>query len=305
MGELDIVYADCGAALFLPLPRGAANAPYFRFRDAENMRAASMIQAAVTGERGPREYAAGSTMRGGETAESMRILTQAGWYRDERGNWENPGDWEVNPHLFPAGIREFTREVRAAGMRPGIWFEWENLSDDRKVFTELNDCLLRLDGHIVKRGNRCFLDFRQPKVRAHLRQKVIDFLRENEFGYMKVDYNENIGLGCDGAESPGEGLRAHIEAVLDFFAEIRRALPDLVLEICASGGMRHEPRFIRLAEIAYAFSLNCDARFSFSLPAAYEIKETFGLLSAEVRDSALTLTGQGEPFGGLVVLRKR
>lgn len=66
---------------------------------------------------------------------------------------------------------------------------------------------------------------------------------------MKVDYNENIGLGVDGAESCGEGLRGHIEGVIAFFEEIKRELPELVLEICSSGGMRHEPRFLRLADM--------------------------------------------------------
>lgn len=33
---------------------------------------------------------------------------------------------------------------------------------------------------------------------------------------MKIDYNETIGIGCDGAESPGEGLRKNMEASVSF-----------------------------------------------------------------------------------------
>ena len=35
-------------------------------------------------------------------------------------------------------------------------------------------------------------------------------LRDAGLGYIKVDYNETIGLGCDQADSPGEGLRQHL-----------------------------------------------------------------------------------------------
>lgn len=58
------------------------------------------------------------------------------------------------------------------------------------------------------------------------------------FSYLKVDYNGNIGIGCDGAESSGEGLRQQIEAVQDFFERIHNEIPDLVIENCASGGHR-------------------------------------------------------------------
>lgn len=78
---------------------------------------------------------------------------------------------------------------------------------------------------------------------------MIGTLKDNNIGYMKVDYNDNIGLGCDGAESYGSALQDHIEEVLSFFEEIKSELPELVLEICSSGGMRHEPRFLCLADI--------------------------------------------------------
>ena len=56
-----------------------------------------------------------------------------------------------------------------------------------------------------------------PWVQEYLSEKVIGLLRENGFGYLKVDYNDSIGMGCDGAESPGEGLRRKIAASQSFF----------------------------------------------------------------------------------------
>jgi alpha-galactosidase len=81
-------------------------------------------------------------------------------------------------------------------------------------------------------------------------EKVILFLRETGFGYIKVDYNETIGIGVDGAESLGEGLRQHIMCVQAFLREIREELPDVVIEVCASGGHRLDPSMLAVASMA-------------------------------------------------------
>ena len=99
-------------------------------------------------------------------------------------------------------------------------------------------------------------------MHEYLREKVISQLRDSGFGYIKVDYNETIGIGVDGAESLGEGLRQHILAVQEFFREMRRELPDLVIEICASGGHRLEPSMLALASMG-SFS---DAHESLEIP---------------------------------------
>ena len=104
-------------------------------------------------------------------------------------------------------------------------------------------------GRPLTSGVRRFWDFRQEWVQEHLAHKMIDLLRECGFGYLKIDYNETIGVGCDGAESLGEGLRSQIEAVQAFMARIRRELPDLVIENCSSGGQRNEPSMMALCSV--------------------------------------------------------
>jgi alpha-galactosidase len=58
---------------------------------------------------------------------------------------------------------------------------------------------------------------------------------------MKIDYNETIGIGCDGAESQGEGLRQNMQASYEFMEKVKAEVPDIILENCASGGHRLEP----------------------------------------------------------------
>ena len=191
------------------------------------------------------------------------LVIDAGWYRGENGNWDlNQGDWTPSPALFPDGIAATAKFIREQGLIPGLWFEFEVVGNQSKLFNQTVDHFLKRDGIPVLAGQRRFWDFRDPWVRDYLYKKVILFLRETGFGYIKVDYNETIGIGVDGAESLGEGLRLHIMCVQDFFREMRTELPDLVIEICASGGHRLEPAMLALASMA-SFS---DAHESQEIP---------------------------------------
>lgn len=159
------------------------------------------------------------------------------------------GDWNVNKEYYPEGLKAFADKVRSYGMIPGVWYEFEGVSEHSDVYRDHPDWLLTRDGKIINNGGRAFLDFRKEEVLNYLREKVIKNLVNCGIGYMKVDYNSNAGFGADGAESYGEAIRQHIDAVLAFFEEIKRSVPSLVLEICSSGGMRHEPRFVSLGDM--------------------------------------------------------
>jgi alpha-galactosidase len=121
----------------------------------------------------------------------------------------------------------------------------ETCGPDSTAFSQLDHLLLR-NGVPITSGVRRFWDLRDPWVADYLEERVIGLLRDCGFGYLKVDYNETIGIGCDGAESPGEGLRQQIEATYGFFRRLREALPDLVIENCSSGGHRSEPSMLAL-----------------------------------------------------------
>lgn len=179
------------------------------------------------------------------------LVIDAGWYKGDEGVWHlAQGDWVANPRLFPKGLAATAQAIRERGLIPGIWFEMEVAGQQSPRFEQDTDHLLRRDGVPVTATGRRFWDFRDPWVIDYLSQKVIGQLRDNHLGYIKVDYNETIGLGCDGSDSLGEGLRQHLEGVQAFFRKMRAELPDLVIENCASGGHRLEPSFMGLTSMA-------------------------------------------------------
>lgn len=188
------------------------------------------------------------------------LVIDCGWYGHI--DWGTcMGDWEPDPLLFPNGIREAADYIRGKGMIPGLWFELESVGVNAKAFA-LEEHLLHRDGTVITIGTRRFWNMTDPWVQDYLTERVIGLLRDNGFGYLKVDYNNTLGIGCDGCESLGEGLRQNMAATQDFFRRIRAELPDLVIENCASGGHRLEPSMMALASQA-SFS---DAHECVSIP---------------------------------------
>jgi alpha-galactosidase len=189
-------------------------------------------------------------------AESLRgtgmkyLVMDAGWYKPDGGEWSSAqGDWQPNVKMYPQGIRATADAIRACGMIPGLWFEMEVIGSMSPLFNR-TDLMLHRDGRVITVGTRRFLDLRKPAVVEHLAQRVIGVLRDGNFGYLKVDYNDSIGIGVDGAESLGEGLRQHLAGVQSFFRKLREELPDLVIENCSSGGHRLEPSMMGLTAMS-------------------------------------------------------
>lgn len=177
------------------------------------------------------------------------FVIDAGWYCDSPNKWSiKVGDYVVNKKAFPYSIAETARMIREIGLIPGIWFEMECVAKQADLFAD-ESLFIKKDGYRILSGNRGFLDFRNERVHDLLKKNIIDFLKENGFGYIKIDYNECIGIGCDGDESYGSGLGLHIEKVMDFIGEIRREIPNIVIESCASGGHRIEPSFLSISDM--------------------------------------------------------
>ncbi|MEO6874835.1 MAG: glycoside hydrolase family 36 protein [Opitutaceae bacterium] len=178
------------------------------------------------------------------------LVIDAGWSKPDDGAWSSAqGDWQPNKKMYPHGIRATADAIRACGLIPGIWFEMEVVGSASSLWAR-TDLLLQRDGRVITVGGRRFLDLRNPAVVELLTERVIELLRAGNFGYLKVDYNDNIGLGVDGAESPGEGLRQHLGGVQAFFRKLRVELPDLVIENCSSGGHRLEPSMMALTSMS-------------------------------------------------------
>ncbi|MFI9848235.1 alpha-galactosidase [Nonomuraea sp. NPDC051941] len=174
------------------------------------------------------------------------FVIDAGWYDDNDGGWwVGVGAWEPSASRFPGerGIHEVLDRIRERGMIPGLWLEPEVIGVSSPLAQSLPDeAFFRRDGIRVTDNLRHHLDLRHPAARAHLDQVVDRLVGELGIGYLKLDHNIDPGSGTSSrpGEAPAAGLLGHNRAHLDWLDGILDRHPHLVVENCASGGMRSD-----------------------------------------------------------------
>ncbi|MEO3754448.1 alpha-galactosidase [Streptomyces sp. B6B3] len=183
------------------------------------------------------------------------FVIDAGWYDDDAaGWWDSVGAWQPAASRFPGerGLHEVLDRIRSHGMVPGLWLEPEVIGVRSPVATSLPDAaFFRRGGARVREHGRYHLDLRHPAAVRHLDETVDRIVGDWGVGYLKLDYNISVPPGTDtgGTGSPGAGLLGHARAYQDWLAAVLDRHPDLVLENCASGGMRMDGAMLRLLQL--------------------------------------------------------
>jgi alpha-galactosidase len=156
------------------------------------------------------------------------------------------GDWQLDPRKFPGGdadMRRLTDAIRAAGMKPMLW--WAPMAADpgRRLLTEHPEYrLLDARGKPVKITwwNAQYLCPAFPPVQDYTRELVTKFLGDWGFEGLKLDGQHlNAAPPCynpaHGHQRPAEAF----ERTPELFQVIERAAavanPDAVLELCPCG----------------------------------------------------------------------
>ncbi len=191
------------------------------------------------------------------------FVVDAGWYSDEPGWWDSVGAWEASTTRFPGGIDEIFDAIRAQGMTPGLWLEPEVIGVHSPIAAALpDDALFGRHGSRLVASGRYQQDFRHPAVVARMDAVIDRLVATYGLGYVKFDYNINPASGTDHhAASPGGGLLAAARAFLDWIDALHARHPQLIVENCASGGMRADwltvSRFALLSTSDQQDALRC------------------------------------------------
>ncbi|GAB2848196.1 hypothetical protein GCM10027074_13670 [Streptomyces deserti] len=178
----------------------------------------------------------------------------SGWYDDgTAGWWDSVGEWQPSPRRFPdGGIRAVLERIRERGMVPGLWLEPEVVGVRSPVATALPpEAFFQRDGVRLAEQGRHQLDLRHPAARAHLDKTVDRIVGDWGVGYLKLDYNIVVDPGtcAPGDLAPGAGLLGHAQAYLDWLSGVLDRHPGLVIENCASGGMRMDGATLAVTQL--------------------------------------------------------
>jgi len=176
------------------------------------------------------------------------LVLDAGWFRKEieaegEGWWWRTGDWLVDERRYPNGLEELAGCCREHGIGFGIWFEPEAVGPNAWVRREHPEWLHAVGGVVTPPDQRGILNLGIPEARAFIRDRILDILRRTGAVWMKWDFNTDLhqagwAPGLPAALTAHDALIAHYEGLYQLQDELRAALPDLTLEMCAGGGSR-------------------------------------------------------------------
>lgn len=173
-----------------------------------------------------------------------------GWY-DKGAWWDRVGEWKESPERFPNTLKAVCDYVKEKGMVMGLWLEIEVMGVACELSHKLPD-----DWFVCRHGKRhidnrrYLLDFRNPEVRKYCMDVVDRLIKEYGVGYFKVDYNVTMGYGSDlNSDSCADAIREHYQCLYEWYQEIFRKYPDLVIENCGSGGQRMDYGMLKLLSL--------------------------------------------------------
>ncbi|MBQ7369766.1 MAG: alpha-galactosidase [Clostridia bacterium] len=195
----------------------------------------------------PRTEAVLAQMQACKKAGVDVFVVDAGWF-SQGVFWRILGDWlhPIEP-FEQKSFREIIDICHGLGMKAGLWLELEDVGTECPILPEIDELLMRRNGIKVCDNYRYFLDFSKEKTRAYM-DRVVDTV-VNKYGvdYIKLDYNCDAGVGCDSENgSFAEGLLEHNRAFADWIEAWHNRNPNLVIEGCASGGMRLDYKSLSL-----------------------------------------------------------
>ncbi len=168
----------------------------------------------------------------------------AGWFR--RGDAAEPdsvqGDYVIYEKRFaPYTFQEVIDHIKAKNMVPGIWFEFEAVTDNAQGAKISNGRCTR-DGYVISEA-RGFYDMTNEEVREHLFGAV---KRVYDMGirFIKNDYNNSLSIGM-GVGNYNEYAKEQMRANYSFIDELYVRFPDLLIENCGSGAMRSDHAMLK------------------------------------------------------------
>ncbi|WBB68072.1 alpha-galactosidase [Micromonospora sp. WMMD812] len=179
------------------------------------------------------------------------FVVDDGWFLGRVDDTTGLGDWTPDPAGFPDGFDAFIADVRALGLRFGLWVEPECVSPRSRLYAAHPDWVYAVDGRpLTPIRNQYLLDLGRPEVAQFVHGTIDGLLRRYDIGYLKWDFNRpRTEPGRAGADRPVDLDGAHVTNLHRIYERLRRDHPDVLIESCAGGGARTDLAMAARADI--------------------------------------------------------
>lgn len=169
------------------------------------------------------------------------LVVDDGWFKARKDDTSSLGDWEYDKTKFPSGLNNLVAKVHDKGLKFGLWFEPEMISENSDLYRSNPEYAWRVNSvsHIVGRG-QMLLDITNPEVQNYLINKISATINDNNIDYVKWDFNRLISDICSDKYASGELLHRYVLGLYNVQNKLVELCPNVLFELCASGGNRFD-----------------------------------------------------------------
>ena len=167
-----------------------------------------------------------------------------GWFGKRDNDKSGLGDWFVNEKKLAGGLNPLVEKIRGMGIKFGIWFEPEMVSEDSDLFRNHPDWAIRIpERNPILSRSQLVLDMTRAEVRDYLYNALSAILNSADISYVKWDMNRSI---CDWysygltSENMGEMPHRYILGLYELLERLTSDFPNVLFEGCSGGGGRFD-----------------------------------------------------------------
>lgn len=178
-----------------------------------------------------------------ELGVDMMVLDD-GWFGKRDSDSTGLGDWFVNEDKIKGGLEKLVERINGLGMKFGIWFEPEMISEESNLYKEHPDWAIQIPGRKPMRGRyQLVLDMTRQDVRDYLYRQISNVLDCANVEYIKWDMNRSIsdwyspGLSSD---RQSEMPHRYVLGLYELLERLTTDYPDVLFEGCSGGGGRFD-----------------------------------------------------------------
>lgn len=172
------------------------------------------------------------------------LVLDDGWFGKRNDDCSGLGDWFVNEEKLNGGLGKLTEKIKSLGMKFGLWFEPEMVSEDSDLYRSHPDWAIKIPSrNPVRSRYQLVLDMTNPEVRDYLFGAISDILKNADISYIKWDMNRSICdwyTPCLSAENQGEMPHRYVLGLYELLERLTTAFPDVLFEGCSGGGGRFD-----------------------------------------------------------------
>ncbi len=215
------------------------------------------------------------------------FVVDDGWFGKRNNDHAGLGDWVVNPHKFPQGLKPLISYVNGLGMDFGLWVEPEMVNPDSDLYRAHPDWAMNFAGRPRDElRNQLVLNLARDDVKEYIFNALDKLATEYNIRYFKWDMNRTFAEPGWPEVAPDEQKELWVKYVrnlYDIMARLRAKHPNLEIESCSGGGGRVDLGVMRYTDVFWA-SDNTEAFDRLRIQEGFTEAYTAKYMSAWVTD---------------------